>query len=103
MIAAFVIGVVMTGTSGPERPGLHRWQQPGMGAVLVGAGALMFVVAVGAEISLLRDRRRYSDARRPRSLGYRRIQQSLWHNLWTAPISVGVMVATGLWLRHRYG
>ncbi len=103
-IAAFVIGIALTGTSGPDRPGFPRWQEPGMGAVLVGCGALVLVFVAGAEISVVRDRRRHPNARyRPLRLSrYYTIPQALRHNLWAAPISVA-LIAVGLWLHHRYG
>jgi hypothetical protein len=111
-IAAFAIGVAITGTSGPQRPGLPRWQEPGFGAVMVGLGALLLALAAGIAISLVRDRRRYGARyRQLRSLGYRVIPGAFRNDPWAAPIAVGFIVAPiaagfivlGLWLRHRYG
>lgn len=104
MIAAFVIGIALTGTSGPDRPDLPRWQQPGMGAVLVGGGALLLVITAGAVISLLRDRRRYRNATylRLRSVRYRTNLQVLRGSLLSMSISA-CFIILGLWLRHSYG
>jgi hypothetical protein len=103
-ISAFVIGFGVTGVSGTARPGLHRWQQPGLGAALVGISAALLVLLLGARISLVRDRSRHPNARYRSLHGFRylTIPQSLRHNARMSLILVPLAVL-GLWLRHRYG
>jgi hypothetical protein len=103
-IAAFMIGYNVTGVSGTARPGAPRWQQPGTGALLVGASCAALAFIVGAEISLLRDRRRHPSARyRPLRLSrHYTIPEALRHNAWISILPV-LLIVLGLWLRHRYG
>jgi hypothetical protein len=108
VLMAFAIGFALTGGSGPERPGLPGWQQPGTGAAMVGGGAAILVFGAGAQINLLRYRGqlrhlgRYSQSRIFRSLKYLTIPQALRHNLLMVPIAAA-LILVGLWLRHRYG
>jgi hypothetical protein len=103
-IAAAAIGYNVTGVSGTARPGSPGWQQPGTGAVVVGACCAIFVFLVGAQISLVLDSRRHPLRRfRPlRSSRAYTIPEALRHN---ALLSIVVVpgLALGLWLRHRYG
>jgi hypothetical protein len=103
-ISAFLIGFGVTGVSGTARPGLPRWQQPGLGAGLVGISAALLAFLIGAQISLVRDRSRHPNARYRSLHGFRyhTIQQSLRHNVRMSLILV-LLAVLGLWLRHRYG
>ncbi|HEU5416377.1 MAG TPA: hypothetical protein VFV41_01715 [Streptosporangiaceae bacterium] len=58
-IAAFAIAFALTDVHGPVQPGLHRYQQTGLGAALVGAGAAGLVFVIGAQVSVIRDGRRH--------------------------------------------
>jgi hypothetical protein len=104
MIAAFVIGFGLAGASEPAQPSVPGAQEPATGPALVGAGGLVLVFLAGAQISLLRDRRRHPKARYRALHGwrYRTIAQALRHNLWAIPIAAG-FIAAGLWLTHLRG
>lgn len=96
ILAAYVIGFAMTATSQPEHPG-----SPRIRASLVGTGALLLAFLAGAQINLLRDRRRHPNARyrSPHGFRYRTIPEALHHNMWAVSISAA-FIAVGLWLRH---
>lgn len=104
VIAAFAIGYGVTGESGTSRPGMPSWQEPGLGAALVGASAALMAFLAGAQISLLRDRRLHPYRRYRTSHGRESytISQSLRRNPRVLLLLVP-MALLGLWLRHRYG
>jgi hypothetical protein len=79
-------------------------QEPGTGPALVGTGGMLLAFLVGAQISLLRDRRRHPKARYKALHGwrYRTIDQALRYNLWVIPAAAGFIVV-GLWLTRHPG
>ena len=99
-----MIGFVLTGESGTARPGSAVWQQPGTGAALVGTICAILVFFVGAEISVLRDRRRHPRSRylQLASGRYYSIPAALRNNV-RVMVFVSPLLVLGLWLRHRYG
>ena len=100
IIAAFLIGGSLAYAIKPAGAA----QEPGTGPALVGIGGMLLAILVGAQISLLRDRRRHPKARYKALHGwrYRTIDQALRYNLWAVPAAAGFIVA-GLWLTHRPG
>jgi hypothetical protein len=109
-LAAFVVGFGLTGTTGATRPDLPFWKEPGTGAFLVGVSAAALVFTAGAQISVLRERRRHPNPRYQyiRSTGFPfdtrhyTARQALRKNT-RAPLIFVAVGALGLWLRHRYG
>lgn len=100
MIAGYLIGGSLAYAVEPAGVA----QEPGMGPALVGIGGMLLAFLVGAQISLLRDRRRHPKARYKALAGrrYRAIDQALRYNPWVIPVAVGFIVA-GLWLTHHPG
>lgn len=64
----------------------------------------MLTFLAGAQVSLLRDRRRHPKARYKVFGGwrYRMIDQALRYNLRVIPVAAGFIVV-GLWLTHHRG
>jgi hypothetical protein len=105
-LVAFVVGFGLTGVSAtPLRAPLNRAQEPGFGAALVGVSAAIFVLIVGAQISILRDERR---RRNPLYRGLRyggdltRGQAIRQTSRLVALVCVPI-AAAGLVIRHFYG
>jgi hypothetical protein len=98
-IVAYLIGGTLATLTEPGAA-----QEPGTGPVLVGIGGAALAFLVGAQISLLRDRRRHPKARYKALHGwrYRTIDQALRYNLWVIPAAAGFIVV-GLWLTHHSG
>jgi hypothetical protein len=102
---AFVIGFGLTGVSAkapPHHP-LARFQEPGFGAALVGTSAASLVLIIGAQISILRDRRRRPNARYYRRGWTLTPAQALRRNARMVALICLPMAAAGLLLRHIYG
>lgn len=102
--AGFVTGFGLAYNSEPARPGVPVAQDPATGPFLVGVGGMLLAFFAGAQVSLLRDRRRHPMARYKPLAGrrYYTIDQSLRHNLWPILIGIGFIVV-GLWLTHHGG
>ena len=100
IIAAYLIGGSLAYAIEPAGAA----QEPGTGPALVGIGGMLLAFLVGAQISLLRDRRRHPKARYKALHGwrYRTIDQALRYNLWLIPAAAGFIVV-GLWLTHHPG
>jgi len=100
IIAAYLIGGSLAYASEPAGAA----QEPGTGPSLVGVGGVLLAFLAGAQISLLRDRRRHPKARYKALHGwrYRTIDQALRHNLLLIPAAAGFIVV-GLWLTRHPG
>jgi len=104
-IAAFLVGfgVAEAGVA-PAHPAPLGGRPVGLGPAIVGASAAILVLVAGAQINILRDRRRHPKARY-NALHWRRNlppSLALRHNARVALISVPI-AALGLWLTHLYG
>lgn len=103
-IAGFFIGgSVAEATVAPARPPVGA-QDAGLGPALVGTSAVILVAVAGAQISILRDRRRRPNATY-NAAGYRPhfpAWLALRYNARLALISIPI-AALGLWLTHLYG
>jgi hypothetical protein len=99
-IAAYLIGGSLAYAIEPAGAA----QEPSTGPDLVGIGGMLLAFLLGAQISLLRDRRRHPKARYKALHGwrYRTIDQALRHNLWVIPAAAGFIVV-GLYLAHHRG
>lgn len=104
-MAGFVIGFGLAGLEPADKPPvpLDRAQQPGFGAALVGMSVAIFVLIIGAQVSIRRDRRDHPKARY-RGLHWRYLAavQAFRHNWRVSLICVG-LAAGGLVVRHIYG
>jgi hypothetical protein len=104
-IAAFFIGFGVAGAAvAPAHAAQVGVRQSSLGPALVGASAMILVFIAGAQISILRDRRRHPMASY-HALHWRRDlppSLALRHNARVALISIPI-AALGLWLTHLYG
>jgi hypothetical protein len=106
-IAAFVVGVVITGTTGGVRPDVPRWQQPGFGAIVVGSSFAILAVLACMLAASVRERRHQLNVRLP-SLDmpwYSVLSSVVQRPVGLAMLLVVVLlfIPIGFWLRHRYG
>jgi hypothetical protein len=104
-IAAFFIGFGVAGAAvAPAHAAQVGVRQSSLGPALVGASAMILVFIAGAQISILRDRRRHPMASY-HALHWRRDlppSLALRHNARVALISIPI-AALGLWLTHLHG
>jgi hypothetical protein len=106
-IAAFVVGVVIAGTTGGVRPDAPRWQQPGFGAIVVGMSFGMLALLACMLAASIRERRHQLNARLS-SLDmpwYSVLSSVVQRPVGLAMLLVVVLlfILIGFWLRHRYG
>jgi hypothetical protein len=107
VVAIAAIGVfagIATGEHGSYRPGVPRFEEPGAGAVYVGAGAggLAFLFLIVANQWWQWRHGRNRGFRGLSSSRYMTFTRSLGRIALVALIFVA-MIGGGLWLRHRYG
>jgi hypothetical protein len=104
IIVAFFVGFGVAEASVAPAHHAPGAQQAGLGPALVGMSAMILVIAAGANISVLRDRRRNPKAYIGSHPWRRNLPTSLAlrQNARVALISVPI-AALGLWLTHLYG
>ena len=106
-VAAFVVGFGITGTTGGARSGAPRWQQPGVGAAMVGFSLAMLVFIACALVAAARERRRQLNVRLP-SL------DMAWYSVIASVVPrprrlalylvvLLLIIPLGFWVRHLYG
>jgi hypothetical protein len=83
--------------------GPSKWQQPGVGATLVGFGVAMLVFGAMRIAYVLRERRLEPNKLYRTRYERRLTRRQYLRRLGALELGLAALCCAGLWLRHRYG